>query len=61
MFKTIVIGLDGATFTVLDALMAEGQMPRLEELGKERPVTLTVISNSPRSTARATAMSSAII
>jgi predicted AlkP superfamily phosphohydrolase/phosphomutase len=30
MHPTILIGLDGATFTVLDSLMAQGQMPALQ-------------------------------
>jgi predicted AlkP superfamily phosphohydrolase/phosphomutase len=32
MDPTILIGLDGATFTTLDALMADGQMPNLRAL-----------------------------
>jgi predicted AlkP superfamily phosphohydrolase/phosphomutase len=30
--KTLLIGLDGATFSILDSLMDEGVMPRLKEL-----------------------------
>jgi predicted AlkP superfamily phosphohydrolase/phosphomutase len=30
--RTFLVGLDGATFTVLDALMADGIMPRLQRL-----------------------------
>ena len=29
--RLLIIGLDGATFDVLDPLMAEGRMPRLKE------------------------------
>lgn len=32
MHPTVLIGLDGATFTVLDVLLAGGHMPRLAEL-----------------------------
>ncbi len=35
MAKTILIGLDGATFTVLDPLMADGVMPFLRDLVAE--------------------------
>ena len=29
--RVLIVGLDGATFDVLDPLMAEGRMPRLKE------------------------------
>src|SRR5688572_23945000 len=33
--KTVLIGLDGATFTVLDALVAAGEMPNLARFYRE--------------------------
>jgi len=44
MHRTLLIGLDGATFTVLDALMAEGVMPNLKafaERGARAPLAST--------------------
>ena len=32
MSRTLLLGLDGATFTVLDALMEQGLMPSLRRL-----------------------------
>ena len=37
MNKTVLIGLDGATFSILDPLMAEGHMPFLKNFLKGFP------------------------
>lgn len=47
--RTIVIGLDGGTFKVIDRLVAEGRMPVLERIAREGvrgPLESTVITNS---------------
>jgi predicted AlkP superfamily phosphohydrolase/phosphomutase len=41
--KTVLLGLDGATFTVMDALVEEGVMPFFGEL-RERGVSATLMS-----------------
>jgi predicted AlkP superfamily phosphohydrolase/phosphomutase len=47
--RTIVIGLDGGTFKVIDRLVAEGRMPTLERLSREGvrgALESTIITNS---------------
>jgi predicted AlkP superfamily phosphohydrolase/phosphomutase len=47
--RTIVLGLDGATFKVIDRLIAEGRMPTLERLAREGvrgTLESTIITNS---------------
>lgn len=47
--RTIVIGLDGATFKVIDRLVAEGRMPVLERIAREGArgtLESTIITNS---------------
>lgn len=47
--RTLVIGLDGFTFSVVDRLVAEGRMPRIERLMREgvrAPLESTVMPNS---------------
>lgn len=47
--RTLVIGLDGGTFKVIDRLISEGRMPTLERLGREGvrgSLESTVITNS---------------
>src|SRR5688500_18966865 len=47
--RAIVLGLDGATFKVIDRLVAEGRMPTLERLarsGVRGTLESTIITNS---------------
>ena len=47
--RTIVIGLDGGTFKVIDRLVAEGRMPTLERVAREGvrgTLESTIITNS---------------
>ena len=47
--RTLVIGLDGGTFKVIDRLIAEGRMPTLERLTREGvrgSLESTIITNS---------------
>jgi predicted AlkP superfamily phosphohydrolase/phosphomutase len=47
--RTIVIGLDGGTFKVIDRLVAEGRMPALERLARDGvrgTLESTIITNS---------------
>jgi predicted AlkP superfamily phosphohydrolase/phosphomutase len=47
--RTIVIGLDGGTFKVIDRLIAAGRMPTLERLARDGvrgPLESTIITNS---------------
>src|SRR3954470_386843 len=47
--RTIVLGLDGATFKVIDRLIAEGRMPTLERLARDGvrgTLESTIITNS---------------
>ncbi len=47
--RTLVIGLDGATFKVIDRLIADGRMPVLERVaagGVRGTLESTIITNS---------------
>ena len=47
--RTLVIGLDGFTFSVVDRLVAAGRMPAIERLMREgvrAPLESTVMPNS---------------
>ncbi|MFQ5576023.1 MAG: alkaline phosphatase family protein, partial [Anaerolineae bacterium] len=50
--KTLIIGLDGATFTVLNPLLKAGYMPHLRQ-ALERSATATLLSTIPPVTALA--------
>lgn len=50
--KTIVIGLDGATFKILDPMLEKGLMPNLKEL-REKGSSGTLLSTFPPTTAPA--------